>query len=71
MMRITKRERLQTAWERDPLMMEVEIEFRPFKGWYAMPNEGRHFGDEGDFLGANYAEALAWIERLAPKTRVA
>jgi hypothetical protein len=44
---------------------KLEVEFRPFQGWY-MVGLPRHFGDDGsDFLGKNWREAelaLRWMQ---------
>lgn len=38
------------------------VEYRPFFGWYALPDCPRYFGDDGVFLGKNYQEALKQLE---------
>jgi len=62
--RATKVELLQAQWDEGDKLMEGEIVFRPFDGWYVVPDEARHFYDEGDFIGTNYQEAKAEIEWL-------
>lgn len=59
-------ERLQALWDEGEVLMEAEIEFRQPQGWFASPNYPRHFNDEGDFLGATWAEAesrIRWLRR--------
>lgn len=38
------------------------VEYRPFAGWYALPDYPRYFGDDGVFLGKNYQDALKQLE---------
>lgn len=42
---------------------DVYIEFVPFKGWF-VGGEARYIGDDGDFMGANWHDALDWLEWL-------
>lgn len=63
--RMTLTEQLQAAWDSVPDLMEAEIVFRPFRGWYADPDEQRYFLDEGEPLGANWREAVETIKWLA------
>lgn len=65
--RPTRAEQLQAAWDAQPDLMAAEIEFRPFSGWWAQPNEARHFGDEGEWLGNDWRDALDHIKWLAGK----
>jgi hypothetical protein len=65
--RLTKTERLQAAWDKDESRMVAAIEFRPFDGWYAVPQEPRHFGDEGEPLGRNFEIAMEFIKWLADR----
>ena len=51
--RPTRAEQLQAAWDAQSDLMDAEIEFRPFSGWWAQPHEARHFGDEGEWLGSD------------------
>ena len=60
--RLTRRERLQEAWDQRTDLMEAEIVFHPFRGWFAEPMEARHFFDAGEYLGDNYDEAMASIK---------
>jgi hypothetical protein len=48
-------------------LTDATIEFRPFKGWYAQPDEARHFMDDGDYLGDNYDEAMRSIQFFSGK----
>lgn len=66
-MRVTKQQRLQTAWDATPYIMPAVIEFVPFNGWWVRPDEARHIGDEGDWIGHNYAEAATYIDWLNVK----
>jgi hypothetical protein len=61
----TAQSRLQAAWDKSSDLMDAVIEFRPFKGWYAAPMEGRWFNDDGEFLGDNWKEATEQITWLA------
>lgn len=38
------------------------VEYRPFAGWYAVPDYQRYFDDDGVFLGKNYQDALKQLE---------
>jgi hypothetical protein len=40
------------------------IEWRPFKGWYAVPDSCRYWGDNGEFLGENWKRAVRGIRDL-------
>lgn len=62
--RQTKTERLQALWDGNSDLMVATIEFRPFKGWYADPDEARYFYDEGLYLGANWIAAERTIKSL-------
>lgn len=37
------------------------IEYRPNIGWYAVPDQPRHFNDDGIFLGKRWAIAKSSI----------
>jgi hypothetical protein len=68
--RPTRAEQLQAQWDSWPDLMDARIVYRPFKGWYAEPDEGRYFGDEGEWLGDNWREALEtiyWLGAPYPK----
>jgi hypothetical protein len=41
-----------------------EAEYRPRKGWWAMPVEARHWGDEGEYLGKDIKESLITLKYL-------
>lgn len=45
-------------------LYEFEAEFVPLKGWFAIPDEARFVGDEGDFLGKNFEEAIAAARQI-------
>lgn len=62
--RTTKQQRLQAAWNACECLMEALIVFRPFKGWFVEPDEPRHFGDDGDWMGANWIDALDYIRYM-------
>ncbi len=64
----TKKEQLDLILEearddRDELYI-FEAEFIPTKGWYAIPDEHRWYGDNGDFLGKNFEEAIAAAKNI-------
>lgn len=40
------------------------VEWRAGEGWYAIPDEPRHFNDEGEFLGRDFDEALEALKCL-------
>lgn len=40
------------------------MEYRPFNGWYACPDEPRYFGDDGVFLGGTWDRAEREIKYL-------
>ena len=58
-MAITRREYLQDL--ADELHTEDQfdyvIEYRPFSGWWALPEVMRYFNDEGEYLGLNWRDA--------------
>jgi hypothetical protein len=41
-----------------------EAEFIPRKGWYAIPDESRWYGDGGDFLGKDFKSAIAAAKNI-------
>jgi hypothetical protein len=44
------------------------VAFRPFRGWWLCNIDlPRHFGDDGDYLGANWREAEAALKWLYAK----
>ena len=34
------------------------VEYRPFKGWFMVATESRWYGDDGDWLGDRFEDAL-------------
>lgn len=40
------------------------VEWRTGEGWYAVPDELRHFNDEGEFLGKDFDEAIEALRSL-------
>ena len=68
MMKPTKKEQL------DKIMAEArngrkhlyvfEAKFIPRKGWFAIPDEDRWYGDEGEFLGATFKSAIAAAKNI-------
>lgn len=55
----SKTEKLQTLANerRTDEQYEFRIEYRPMRGWYAVADESRWIGDEGEYLGAVYKDA--------------
>jgi hypothetical protein len=43
---------------------EFVIEFRPFMGWFAVPDEQRWIGDRGEYLGLDWKQAEYTIRSL-------
>jgi hypothetical protein len=41
-----------------------DVEYRPRKGWWAIPFEQRRFYDEGEFLGQDGFEALNTLKYM-------
>lgn len=39
-------------------------EYRPRKGWWAIPTEARYWGDEGEYLGKDMIESLITLKYL-------
>lgn len=63
--RPTKTAMLQAQWDAIPDLMDAEILYRPFKGWFAVPFEPRWFYDDGDHLGMCWRDATLSLEWLA------
>lgn len=61
----TYQKRLQDAWDACPDLMEVAIVFHGRRGWIAEPMEIRWFGDEGEYLGARFDDAMVAIHDIA------
>lgn len=38
------------------------IEYRPFDGWYSVPDDPRYIGDPGEFLGVNWKQSAESIK---------
>ncbi len=38
------------------------IEYRPFDGWYTVPDDPRYAGDPGEFLGVNWKQSAESIK---------
>lgn len=38
------------------------IEYRPFDGWYSVPDEPRYIGDPGEFLGSDWKQSAESIK---------
>jgi hypothetical protein len=55
----SKTEKLQTLANelRTDEQYQLWIEYRPNRGWYAVADEARWIGDEGEYLGAVYKDA--------------
>ena len=49
---------------RTPDQYEFTIEFRGRGGWWAIPLEARWFHDTGEYLGQNWREAAATLQRI-------
>jgi hypothetical protein len=66
MARITRAIYLQNLVDslREPVNYKFTIEFRPFQGWFAVPDEPRWFGDDGEYLGARWQDAVRAIKSL-------
>jgi hypothetical protein len=66
--RPTKTDLLQSAWdallEAHPEYDDVAVEFRPFHGWFVVYSTPAFFGDDGQFIGRNYAQASEYIRGL-------
>lgn len=61
----TKTEHLQALWDTlAPTYAACHIVYRPFSGWYSCGDEPKHFGDDGDYLGFNAAQAEDCIRDL-------
>jgi hypothetical protein len=64
---MTKREKLQAivdeALSKNDSLHQFWVEYRPFQGWYAVC-EPRWFGDDGEYLGANYSQAKRGLRHL-------
>jgi len=64
----TKKEQLDLILEErhleNPNTYQFYSEFIPAKGWYAIPEEPRWYGDGGDFLGKNFEEAIAAAKNI-------
>lgn len=43
---------------------EWEVVYRPFLGWFAVPDLPRHQSVEGEFLGKDATEAMKAISQL-------
>jgi hypothetical protein len=56
----SKTEKLQTLANelRTDDQCEFWIEYRPNRGWYAVADESRWFGDEGTYLGVAHVDAV-------------
>jgi hypothetical protein len=39
-------------------------EYRPKKGWFAIPIEARHWEDQGEYLGKDIKESLITLKYL-------
>ena len=63
---MSKTDKLQTLANelRTDDQYEFWIEYRPNRGWYAVATESRWFGDDGEYLGAVYQDARAWLMRM-------
>lgn len=61
---MTRQAHLQTLWDAGGALIDADIVFRPFQGWFAEPAEARHFDDTGDYLGWDWKEAEGCIRRL-------
>lgn len=42
---------------------DFQVEFRPFQGWYVDGGDPRYFGDNGDYLGKDWRQAIYWLGR--------
>jgi hypothetical protein len=49
---------------REPEHYEFTIEFRPGQGWFAVPCDPRWFGDDGEYLGSRWQDAVRRIKSL-------
>lgn len=59
----TKTEQLQALVDRAN-RRDLEVEYRPFDGWYVC-GEARRPGDDGrDWLGRNFRQAKPALEKL-------
>jgi hypothetical protein len=58
---MTKRDRLQKmvddAVENNPDYHSFSVEFRGRAGWWAIPEDCRYFGDQGEYLGQDFKSA--------------
>jgi hypothetical protein len=65
---VTKREQLQAiaddAVKENPEYYNFTIEWKG--GWWAIPEEKRHFNDQGEFLGYNFKQAEKTLLFLLP-----
>ena len=64
----TKKEQLDTIMSearngRENLYV-FESEFIPRKGWFAIPDEARYYGDKGEFLGKTFEGAIAAAKNI-------
>lgn len=64
--KLTKSQRLQALIDelQRPDQYRLWAEYVPRQGWFAQPDEPRWFGDPGEYLGRNYADAAQAIRRL-------
>lgn len=65
-MAISKKRKLQAIIDRliDPEIHHVTVEYRPGSGYWAVADEGRYFGDEGEWLGHDFETAAKSIPLL-------
>jgi hypothetical protein len=65
---VTKREQLQKiiddAVEEKPILYRYYAEFRGRGGWWAVPEQQRFFGDNGEYLGPDFRTAKQTLMSL-------
>ena len=63
---MTKTEKLQKIWDdnKESCHYNFQIIWRGFGGWWAIPDEIRWWGDEGEFLGRSFVEAEVTLRSL-------
>ena len=63
---MTKKENLQALADKlkKPEHYTFLIEYKPFQGWYAVPDEARCIGDDGEYLGSRYGQAEKTLRQL-------
>ena len=61
---MTKQQRLEAQIEAKGLEGELFISFRGRSGWFLESSEPRWFGDDGEFLGNDFEDALVSLSAI-------